>query len=256
MSALGPFRADQLRSGDPYELSRGHAIRVSPTGGQGSGANLLGGAVILTDPAVKNAGVDAGFAPTHNTLRAPDIAILPENPAPGWVQGVPPLAIEYAGPGQDEEKLAEKIADLLAHGTQHMWVVRLSPIPRVEVWHPDGSMSVVNAGELLSAPGFLANDIPAEALWSPAAGERVIMRNMLQRYGYQDLDEVRLEGREEGREAGQAHGLREAIHAAMAARGAPLSEAEGASLNEEKTLDSLRALMLAAVRGEPITLGD
>ncbi len=29
----GPFRAEQIRSGDPYELSDGHAIECMPTGG-------------------------------------------------------------------------------------------------------------------------------------------------------------------------------------------------------------------------------
>ncbi len=32
----GPLHAEQLRSGDPYELSNGHAILVLPTGRRGS----------------------------------------------------------------------------------------------------------------------------------------------------------------------------------------------------------------------------
>lgn len=54
MRGAGPFRTDQLRSGDPYELSNGHAIRCAPAGGDGSGPNLRGGFVLDSDPAVKN----------------------------------------------------------------------------------------------------------------------------------------------------------------------------------------------------------
>lgn len=35
MLAPGPFRADQIREGDPYELSNGHAILCLPTGMRG-----------------------------------------------------------------------------------------------------------------------------------------------------------------------------------------------------------------------------
>jgi len=73
--APGPFRADQIRSGDPYELSDGHPIRCLPTGGRGSRANLIGAAVLDSDPAVESAGVDTGFALSPTTLRAPDVAV-------------------------------------------------------------------------------------------------------------------------------------------------------------------------------------
>ena len=92
----GPFKAEYLRSGDPYELSRGHAIQCLPTGGRGSRANLLGGAVLASDPAVAEAGVDTGFAPDPGTLRAPDVAVGDIPDVPGWVPGVPLLALEYA----------------------------------------------------------------------------------------------------------------------------------------------------------------
>jgi len=260
-SAPGPFRADQLRSGDPYELHNGHAIRLSPTGGQGSGSNLIGGAVILSDPAVQNAGVDAGFSPNPGTLRAPDVAVLPANPGPGWIQGVPPLAIEYAGPGQDETGLTEKIEDLLGNGTRFVWVVRLGPVPYVEVWQPDVPMRLAHAGEDLTAPGVLANPIPVQALWNLRAGESVMLRNLLQRFGYRDLDEVRAEGVEAGRaagvEAGRAAALEEAgealratVRAAYVATGAPLTEAESARLDAERDPARLTAWITAAVMRE------
>lgn len=37
----GPFRADQLKPGDPYEVSGGHPIDYLPVGGRGSRANLI-----------------------------------------------------------------------------------------------------------------------------------------------------------------------------------------------------------------------
>jgi len=40
---------------------------------------------------------------------------------PGWVKGVPLLALEYVDSGQDEAALADKIADLLAAGTRMVW---------------------------------------------------------------------------------------------------------------------------------------
>ena len=56
----GPFRADQLKSGDPYELSNGHPIECLPSGGRHSKANLTGGLVLGTDPDVESAGFDTG----------------------------------------------------------------------------------------------------------------------------------------------------------------------------------------------------
>ncbi|HNH48636.1 MAG TPA: Uma2 family endonuclease, partial [Myxococcota bacterium] len=207
MLAPGPFKASQLRSGDPYELSNGHPIHCLPTGHRGAVANLIGGQVVATDPKVAYAGVDAGFTPEKGTLRAPDVAVVPKPDRDGWIPGVPPLALEYAGVGQDEEELQEKIADLLRFGTQFVWVIRLVGMPRVEVYQPGKPMEARFSGSLLEAPGILENPVPVEALYDPASGEKVVFRNLLQRRGYRDLDEVREEGRGEGRE----EGLREAL---------------------------------------------
>lgn len=117
----GPFRPEQLRSGDPYEVSRGHAVFCAPTGADGSGPNGRGFLVIDSDPKVKSAGVDTGFQLGPLTMRAPDVAAGDFDERPGWVQGVPPLAIEYASVGQDEHELNEKIDDLMSAGTQHLW---------------------------------------------------------------------------------------------------------------------------------------
>ena len=99
----GPFHVDQLREGDRYELSHGHPIYCAPAGRDHSGRNLSGGGALETDPDVEWAGVDAGFTPSSGTLRAPDIAVAAAGDERGWIPGVPPLAVEYAGPGQNEQ---------------------------------------------------------------------------------------------------------------------------------------------------------
>ncbi len=205
----GPFKADHLRSGDPYELSGGHAIFCLPTGGRGSRANLVGGSVLDSDPAVEGAGVDTGFAPEPGTLRAPDVAVGAIPDVPGWVQGVPALAVEYADSGQDEVALAEKIADLLAAGTRLVWVVRLSGPRSVEVHQSQQPLQVYRPGQLLEAPGVLKNPVPVEALYDREAAHEVTLRNLLQRRGYADLEAVHAAGEAQGRAEGEAKGRAE-----------------------------------------------
>ncbi|HEX3528963.1 MAG TPA: hypothetical protein VH988_18040 [Thermoanaerobaculia bacterium] len=73
----------------------------------------MGNLVLASDPAVQSVGVDIGFSPSPKTLRALDLAVgeLPDQA--GWVQGAPPLAVEYADTGQDEEELQLKIQETL-----------------------------------------------------------------------------------------------------------------------------------------------
>lgn len=226
-TAKGPFRADQIRSGDPYELSNGHAIHCMTTGGRGSRANLLGGSVLGSDPAVEEAGIDTGYSPSSDTLRAPDVAVGNVPNEPGWVEGAPPLAVEYADTGQDEKELAAKVAELLAAGTRIVWIVRLAGPRRVEVHESGKPVRVVGPGEELSAPGILKNPVPANALYDREAAHAVTFRNLLERQGYRDLDEIRAEGRDEG----QLLALRESILAVLSARGLPVDDATRAALD-------------------------
>jgi hypothetical protein len=223
----GPFRADQPCSGDPYELSNGHPIRCLPAGSRGGRATSVGDGVLASDPAVQSVGVDIGFSPSPETLHAPDLSVgeLPDQS--GWVQGAPPLAVEYADTGQDENELQSKMQELFAAGTRYIWVVRLAGPRRVEVHQPGQKPRIANAGEQLEAPGILANPVPVEALWDREAGLRVTFRNLLQRQGYASLDEVRAEGEAHGRAEGEAHGraegeiqgLRKAIVTVLSGRG-------------------------------------
>ncbi len=203
----GVIWADQIRNGDPYELSNGHAIRCMTTGGRGSDANAVGAAVLKSDPDVEEAGIDTGYSPEPGMLRAPDVAVGNVPKEPGWVQGVLPLAVEYADSGQDEEDLATKIHELLSAGTRWIWVVRLNGPRRVEVHEAGKKMQLVRPGEELLASGILRNPVPVEALYDWDAGSKATLRNLLQRQGYDNLDAVR----EEGREEGELASLRESI---------------------------------------------
>ncbi|HEY3355295.1 MAG TPA: Uma2 family endonuclease [Polyangia bacterium] len=213
-SARGPFRADQLHEGDRYELSRGHPVYCEPAGGRGAGTNLAGGEVLDTDPDVDSAGVDAGFSPAPDLLRAPDVAVGNVPNEPGWIKGAPLLALEYADTGQDEGKLQQKICDLMEAGTKHVWVARLMGQRRVEVYEPGRELRVAVSGEALAAPGILRNPVPVDALFDRKLAHELVLRNLLQRRGYESLEHLRAEGEAKGRTEGRA----EALLAIFAAR--------------------------------------
>lgn len=219
----GPFRPEHVRPGDAYEVSNGHAIQCAPTGGDGTGPNGRGFMVLDSDPMVKQAGVDTGLELGVFTLRAPDVAVGDFPEAPGWVNAVPPLAVEYAAAGQDEDELREKIDDLLRVGTRHLWVVRLTGPRRVEVYEPGKPMRTALPGQALTAPGVLQNPVPVEALYDREAAHEVALQNLLQRRGYRDLDAVRDEGQFEGRFELAAHQFERRLRR-------PLGEAERATL--------------------------
>lgn len=241
-TSRGPFRADQIRPGDPYELSNGHAIYCMGTGARGSRANLVGASVLDSDPAVEEAGVDTGFSPNPETLRAPDVAVGNVPDAPGWVEGVPPLAVEYADTGQDEKELAAKISELFAAGTKFIWVVRLVGPRRVEIHEPGKGMRLARPGEELLAPGILQNPVPVEALYDRKAAHEATLRNLLQRQGYRNVDEIRTEGREEGRK----DALRSAILEVLTARGLTVDSSTRDTLDSCLDLEILRGWLTRA----------
>ena len=218
--APGPFRADQIREGDPYELSNGHAILCAPSGRRGSRANLVGGESLETDPDVAAAGVDAGFSHKPSHLRAPDIAVGNFSDEPGWAPGAPALAVEYADTGQDEDELQAKIGELLAGGTKHVWVVRLVGPRRVEVHDRGSPMRIALPGDELSAPGILRNAVRIEALYDRDAAHEHTLRNLLQRKGFENLEDVQNRSRAEGELKGRA----EALLTLLSARGLRVSK--------------------------------
>jgi len=190
-----------------------------PTGGRGSKASNVGGSVLASDPQVESVGFDTGYSPSPDTLRAPDLSVGDIPDQPGWVEGAPALAVEYADTGQDEKDLGIKISELLAAGTRWVWVVRMTGLRRVEVHEAGKKMRIVHAGEELRAPGVLANPVPVEALYDRNAAQEVVLRNLLQRKGYSSLEAVQTEGETRGRIEGGAQELRAAIAAVLIARG-------------------------------------
>jgi len=244
----GPFNAAQIRAGDPYELSRGHAIFRLPVGARGGRANLVGGAVLDSDPAVKSAAVDTGFSPDPGTMRAPDIAVGDLPDAPGWVRGTPPLAVEYADTGQDEENLQVKIAELLEAGTRLIWVVRLVGPRRVEVYERGSTMRTAFPGEMLAAPSILQNPIPVEALYDREAAHRATLKNLLQREGYKDLDAVK----EEGIEEGELLTLRASLRDVLSARELTPTADEDSRIDGCADPAALRRWLRAAVKAKDV----
>ena len=210
-SSPGPFRAEHLRDGDRYELSNGHPIYCAPAGWQHAAGSVSGAQVLDSDPDIQWTGADVGISPDSASLRAPDVAVRATPPCGNqtWLTEAPPLAVEYAGQGQDERELQDKIAELLAAGTRLVWVVRLLGPQRVEVHRPDGPMKLFTASDQLEAPGVLRNPVPVRALFDREAAHEVVLRNLLQRRGYAGLNAVLDQGREQGLEEGRELGLEE-----------------------------------------------
>lgn len=173
----GPHLADEVREGDPYEISDGHRVVCFPASAPHATSNLSGGAVLDSDPEVEWAGIDAGYSPHPHLLRAPDVAVgVPANQE-GWIRGVPLLAVEYAGAGQHEGNLERKVEQMLAAGTRIFWIVRLDEPRRVEIHQKGKGVTVVGAAGVLTAPGILKNPVPVRALFDREAAHEVVLRN-------------------------------------------------------------------------------
>ncbi len=243
----GPFRPEQLRPGDSYELSQGHALLCEPTGQDGTGPNGLGFAVLDSDPAVRRAGVDTGLALSADTLRAPDVAVNFEAGDGTWAKSAP-LAVEYAGKGQDEADLRTKITELLNAGTRWVWVVRLGGPRRVEVHEAGAAVRTVGEDAELTAPGVLGLPVPVRALFDRAAAHEVTLRNLLAAKGYGGLDAVRQEGREEGRE----EALRSALKIAVEARGWRFDEPRARRVDDCRDAQQLGAWIARAVTAQTL----
>lgn len=245
----GPFRADDIRHGSPYELSNGHTVLCMSTGGRGALATGAGYKALADDPKVEDIGIDAGFAPVAETMRAPDISIGKITDAPGWVHGIPELAVEYADTGQDEKELTQKIKDLLDAGTRFIWVVRLNGPRRVEIHEPKKPMRTAYPGEDLEAPGVLDYPVAIDALYDRDKAGEVNFRHVLRKLtGHETLDGFvaseksasKAEGKVEGRAEGKAEGKSEAVLAVLQARGIALQEDDTArvkSCSDQATLD-------------------
>lgn len=258
MREPGPFRADQLHDGDPYELVGGHPVRVAPAGGRHATASTLGALVLGSDPAVREAGVDAGFSPAPGELHAPDVSVGNVPNTPGWIRGkVPLLALEIADEAQDEAALTAKIASLLAYGTHVVWVVRAEH-DEIEIHERGASMRRARRGDVLSAPGVLDNDVPVAALLDRDVALDVALRNLLQRKGFEGIEAIQArvrEARDEGRERANAElapSARATLLAAFGARGLTPSEDEQRAIMACSSVATLHAWTLRALQASSV----
>jgi hypothetical protein len=249
----GPFRADQVTPEDRYEISDGHPVYCAPAGGRHGGANTIGALPLATDPAVTEVGIDVGYTPSPDVLRAPDLAVGHVPDAPGWVEGAPPLAVEYADTGTDEVNLMAKVQQLLTAGTRWIWVVRLVGPRRVEVHTQSEAPRLVYPGQQIHAPGVLSQPMPVEALWDRTAALDVTFRNLLLRHGYPTLEAVRAEGHTEGRNKGRTEGHIEGRTEGVAAL---LTHAYSRRLNRPLTPAEQTTLLARLDTHGPTRLGD
>lgn len=236
---VGPFRADDIRPGEPYELSDGYKIECMGTGQRGARSNGSGFMVLDSDPAAPPAGVDAGVSPVPTMLRAPDVAVGGLSDEPGWAPEAPPLCVEYADRGQDEAQLQQKIVELLRCGTRFVWVVRLTGPRRVDVHEPGKAVRTVLPGDALQAPGILKNAVPVDALYDREAAHRQTLKNLLQREGYEDLEAVKREGAGAGLQEGLRHAVEDLCEVLAITPTAEQRAALGGMSLEE--LEALRA---------------
>lgn len=107
---------------------------------------------------------DTGFkiASDPDTVRAPDVAFVSAAragsiPSRGYAELAPDLVVEVRSPDDRPAAILAKVADWLGAGVRLVWV--LDPDRRqAQVYRPDGSLSILGAGDTLHGesvlPGF------------------------------------------------------------------------------------------------------
>ena len=225
LRAPGPFHVGQVQSGDPYELSEGHPIYCPPPSQPVTAVRRLAALALDSDPAVRNAGVDAGIALSERTLRAADIAVNFEWAGGTWATHAP-LVLLCAPSDAGLLDFNKKVDEFLTAGTRYVWVVRLEGPRRVDVYEPGKAMRTVHAGAQLEAPGVLKNAVPVDALFDSDAAQAVALRNLVQRRGYDSFEDAVRKGALRGR----TQEMRPLQHQFARRLGRPLTETETATL--------------------------
>src|SRR5262249_34523905 len=150
---------------------------------------------------------------------------------PGWSSTAPPLCVEYADGGQDENTLEDKIEQLFKWGTRLLWVVRMNGPRRVEVHEQGKPRRIVGPGGVLRAPGILKNPVPIDALYDRDAAHEQTFTNLLQRKGYENLDAVM--------DAGRLVEARSALRLVLASRTLAVSAEDDARIEACNDLPTL-----------------
>jgi hypothetical protein len=95
----------------------------------------------------------------------------------------------------------------------------------------------------------LKNPVPVLALFDEDAAHEVMLRNLLQRKGYESLEAARAEGRAKRRAEEEARGWQEALLVLLAARGLRVSkkaEEQIRAMTDKATLDRWVARVIKA----------
>ena len=116
---------------------------------------------VLEDRSLGNVYMEAGYQLSQDpaTWIQPDVSFLREERVKGsspddYFKGAPDLAVEVVSPSESAQDVERKIALLLAHGSQAVWV--FYPRTRtVRVCLRDGSSRVLGAQEKLTLPELL-----------------------------------------------------------------------------------------------------
>jgi Uma2 family endonuclease len=143
------------------ELVRGEIIMMSPAGA--AHGRITNEIAYLLTRFVKERDLggifaaETGFqiASRPDTVRAPDVAFvskerLATEPARGFWQGPPDLAVEVLSPGDTAGEMQAKVQDWLGAGTSQVWVV--DPARRtVSVYRPTAPMEVFAGSDEVNA---------------------------------------------------------------------------------------------------------
>lgn len=151
-----------------YELIEGELIEMSPSGGKHGYMTLLLGyffnKFLFENPIGQLTGAESGFTVIQpNTVRAPDIAFIPNERIPeggipdGYLDIVPSLIVEVVSPNDKVGDVETKTKMWLSFGVIQVWNV-YPGTKQVQVFYTGGSSKLyqgddaVPGGEIL--PGF------------------------------------------------------------------------------------------------------
>ena len=114
--------------------------------------------------------VEVGFVLSRHpaTVRAPDIAFIRSGRPPTatrFEDGPPDLAVEIVSPSDTASDMIRKVNQYLRAGARAVWVV-YPEVKQVHVFEPAGAIRVLEADQILSAPGLLPGfSVPVRVLF-------------------------------------------------------------------------------------------
>jgi len=167
----------QQYAGKPFELIRGEAIEIVPTGYL-HGSTVAWVCRLLLNFVEKHrlgnvVGGETGFYLGPDTMRAADVAFIgneklntilkPEK----YLPFPPDLAIEIVSPGDMPGEIQEKLDLYLEAGTPLVWIL-FADLRKVVAHYADGRMQSLSVGQTLDGGDVLPGlKIPVADLFPP-----------------------------------------------------------------------------------------